>query len=138
MIGAEPAAPPKPQPEPNSGGRLRSVAKTPKRAKSNGHRAPRGNGYDPRRAKRNADDEALVAAMRSNPEGLIKDWATTIHKSRTSCFSALHRLREAGLAESVEGRWRLTEEPAPKVSTPRWVSPLKATDRAAHAHLTAS
>ena len=45
--------------------------------------------------------------MRSNPEGLIKDWATTIHKSRTRCFSALHRLREAGLAESVEGRWRL-------------------------------
>ena len=138
MIGVEPAAPPKPQPEPNSGGRLRSVAKTPKRAKSNGHRAPRGNGYDPRRAKRNADDEALVAAMRSNPEGLIQDWATTIHKSRTSVVSALHRLKDAGLVANEDRVWRLIEERAPRAPIPRWTKPLSGAEKAPQVHLTAS
>ena len=81
--------------------------------KVNGHRQPRNNGDDPylsgRRAQRDRDHEALLAALRSNPDGSIGDWATTIHKSRTSCVSALHRLRDAGRAESAEGKWRLVE-----------------------------
>ena len=110
--------------------------------KANGrhHRKPRANATDPypsrRIAKREADDEALLAALRSNPEGSIGDWATMIHKSRTSCVSALHRLRDAGLAESVEGKWRLVvEEPAPREPPPRWTAPLSATREArTHVH----
>ena len=78
----------------------------------NGHRKPRSNGDDSRLTKREADDQALVSVMRSNPDGSIGDWAQTIHKSRTSTVSALHRLRDAGLAESAKGKWRLAEEPA--------------------------
>jgi hypothetical protein len=66
------------------------------------------------RAQRDRDDEALVDAMRANPEGSIGDWTLTVPKSRTSVVSALHRLRDAGLAESVESKWRLVEEPAPR------------------------
>jgi hypothetical protein len=86
-----------------------------------------------RRAQRDRDDEALLAAMRSNPEGSIGDWAAMIHKSRTSCVSGLHRLRNAGLAKSDEGRWRLTEEPPPRSPPERWTAPLSASQRA-HAH----
>ena len=87
----------------------------------------------PRLAKREADDQALLAALRSTPEGSINDWATTIGKSRTSCVSALHRLRDAGLAESREGKWRLTEEPAPREPPAKWIELLSASQRA-HAH----
>jgi hypothetical protein len=103
----------------------------------NGHRRPRNNGDDPylsrRLAKREADDQALLDAMRSNSDGSINDWATTIHKSRTSCVSALHRLRDAGLAESVEGKWRLAEESASREPPAKWIAPLSASQRA-HAH----
>jgi len=50
----------------------------------------------------------------------------------------LKRLRDAGKAESVEGKWRLTEEPAPREPPPRWTTPLRGTDLAATAHLTAA
>ena len=83
-----------------------------KRQKPNGaarrgrsHRKPRDNGDDPylnrRREARDRSDEALLASMRSNPDGAIGDWATTIGKSRTSTVSALHRLRDAGLANQL-------------------------------------
>jgi hypothetical protein len=106
----------------------------------NGHRQSRKNGDDPylsgRRAQRDRDDEALLAALRSNPEGSIADWATTIGKSRTSCVSALHRLRDAGLAESVEGKWKLVAPEAPRETAAKWIEPLSATagrERRAHA-----
>jgi hypothetical protein len=71
----------------------------------NGHRKPRGYGNDPylgrRLAKREADDQRWSRLC--GPEGSIGDWATTFRKSRTSCVSALRRLRDAGLAESIEG-----------------------------------
>ena len=93
-------------PKPNGG------VRAPRTRKSRAAREANGNGAacTPRLAKREADDQALVNAMRSDSEGSINDWATAIGKSRTSCVSALHRLRDAGLAESVEGVWRLTEE----------------------------
>jgi hypothetical protein len=90
-----------------------------------------------RRAARDQADKALVEAMKAAPEGSIKDWASAISRSAGSVATALHRLRDADRAESVEGRWRLVEEPAPK-ATRRWVEPVKATDRASHAHLHAS
>jgi hypothetical protein len=83
-----------------------------------------------RRRKRDRDDEALVEQMRTNPEGSIGDWATVVGKSRTSIVSTLHRLRDAGKAESAEGRWRLTEAPAPRA---RWVEPVSARPRREHA-----
>jgi hypothetical protein len=109
--------------------------------KANGHRQPRANGDDPylsgRRAQRDRDDESLLAALRSNPEGSIGDWATTIHKSRTSCVSALHRLRDAGLAESAEGKWKLIEELPPREPGSKWVAPLSAAARERRAHAVA-
>ena len=111
-----------------------------RKANGAGHRKPCSNGDDPylsgRRAQRDRDDEALLAALRSNPEGSIGDWATTIHKSRTSCVSALHRLRDAGLAESIEGRWKLVAPEAPRETAAKWIEPLSATagrERRAHA-----
>jgi hypothetical protein len=120
-----------PMPKPKANGAVR------RGRRANSHRKPRNNGGDRylsrRRAQRDRDDESLVAAMRSNSDGSINDWATTIGKSRTSCVSGLHRLRAAGLAESVEGRWRLTEEPAPREPPAKWIAPLSASQRA-HAH----
>ena len=69
-------------------------------------------------------DASLIEAMRANPGASIGDLAATIHRSRTSTVSALKRLRDAGLAESVEGKWRLTEEPAPREPTPKCTAPL--------------
>jgi hypothetical protein len=42
------------------------------------------------------------------------------------------RLRDADLAESIEGKWRLTEERA-REPTAKWIEPLSASHRA-HAH----
>src|SRR5271166_3078190 len=93
--------------------------------KTNGH----GNGADKRAmdtrlAKRGRDDEALLEAMQDSPSGSIGGWAKAIDKNRTSTVAALHRLREAGLAESVEGKWRLLEESPPKEPPPKWVSAI--------------
>jgi hypothetical protein len=121
---------PESQPKP----RGRTLPRAGKTSKSNGHRQPRSNGDDPylsgRRAQRDRDDQALLAALRSNPEGSIGDWATTIRKSRTSCVSGLHRLRAAGLAQSVEGKWKQTEPPAPREPPAKWTTRLSASQRA--------
>ena len=71
--------------------------------------------------------------MKSNPEGTMGDWSTTVGKSRSSIVSALHRLRAAGLAGSVSGKWRLVEPEAPP---PKWVRPLTADrEQRVHAHV---
>jgi hypothetical protein len=78
----------------------------------------RGNGGarkdDRRLSRREHDDQALVEAMRDAPTASIGELVEAIGKSRTSTVSALHRLRVAGRAESIEGRWRLTEPLAPR------------------------
>jgi hypothetical protein len=61
--------------------------------------------------------------MKANPSANIAAPATAIGKSRTSTVSALHRLRDAGLAESLSRIWTLTEPPPPK-ETPRWTAPV--------------
>ena len=76
------------------------------------------NGGDCRLARRDRDDENLLQAMRDSPDGPINDWAAAIGKSRSSTVTALHRLRDADLAESVEGKWRLTAPPEPHEPAP--------------------
>jgi hypothetical protein len=68
-------------PRPYGGGNCASGPRNgAKRAKA---RKPR-NGVYHRLAKREADDSALVEAMKADPDGAIGDWARAIDKSRTS------------------------------------------------------
>ena len=132
MIGVEPTPQlrPKPRAKRKNGDRRFTNA-----SKTNGHREPRGNGADLRTVKRDADDGKLLEAMRENPEGTIGDLAREISKSKTSVVTALARLRDAGLVVNEDRKWALA---APRELTPKWVEPLKAKDRAAHAHLNAA
>jgi hypothetical protein len=66
--------------------------------------------------------------MKANPGANIAALTTAIGKSRTSTVSALHRLRDAALAESLSGVWTLTE-PSPPKETPRWTAPVSAQRR---------
>jgi hypothetical protein len=72
----------------------------------------------------------LAEAMKANPDAQIATLAAEIGKSRTSTVSALCRLREAGLAESVDRVWTLVESP-PSKEGPRWIdaAPISATRR---------
>ena len=107
--------------------------------------APRSNGGNghsrpvQRAARQSGEqtDESLLEAMRDSPTLRIGDWAEAIGKSRTSVVTSLHRLRDAGLVENPDRRWRLTEPEAP-TAAPRWTKPIHGDARAAHAHLTAS
>jgi hypothetical protein len=98
--------------------------KPPKRARA---RPKRSNGRT-----REGCDERLIAAMKANPGASIGKLAEAIGKSRTTTVTALHRLRDAGRAESVDRVWSLTEPPAPK-ETPRWTGPVSAQRRRAEA-----
>jgi hypothetical protein len=110
----------------------RTVGDSPARPRGEAPaKSPRSNG-DGRRAQRDRDDEALISAMKAAPGGAIGDWAAAIGKSRTSTVAGLHRLRDADLAESVEGKWRLVEE-QPARPAAGWTEPVSATHRA-HAH----
>jgi hypothetical protein len=73
-------------------------------------------------------DERLTKAMKANPGANIAALARAIGKSRTSTVSALHRLRDAGLAKSLDRVWTLTEPP-PQKETPRWTAPVSAQRR---------
>jgi hypothetical protein len=95
-------------------------APEPQRAvkRSNGH------GGRARREAPDQCDERLVEAMKANPM-TIGALAAATGKSRTSTVSALHRLRDVGLAESLSGVWTLIGPPASK-ETARWVEPVVA------------
>jgi hypothetical protein len=114
-----------------------SAAQEPPSRRRPASRKPASNGGDRRLAKRGAGDEKLLEAMRVSPGASIGDLAAAIGKSRTSTVSSLHRLRDVGLTESSNGKWRLTEEPAPKEPPPRWTKPLSGAERAHQVHLTA-
>ena len=91
-------------------------------------RLPRAkaNGADETRlSRRDQDDERLLDAMRRNTEATIGELAKAVGKSRSSIVTALHRLRDAGLAESAEGRWKLTEEPPPREPPAKWTALLE-------------
>jgi hypothetical protein len=105
--------------------------------KADGDRKPRNDAGDRyltrRRAQRDEDDSNLLAAMRRNTEATIGELATVFGKSRTSIASTLHRLRKARLAESIEGKWKLTDELVPREPPAKWTAPLSASQQA-HAH----
>jgi hypothetical protein len=93
-------------------------------------RGPKPNGKHRRRSRRESCDDVdkrLLEAMRDSPDSTINDWAKAIGKSRSSTVTALHRLQDADLAESVGGKWRLIEPSAPREPVPRWVEPMSAT-----------
>lgn len=69
------------------------------------------SGVDHRLAKRDEADEQLIEVMKASPGASIGDLAQAIERSRSTAVTALRRLRDAGLAESVNGVWRLIEEP---------------------------
>ena len=123
--GAEPEAP------------RRRAARRSCRANGAGHRQPRNKGDDPylgrRLAKREADDQALVAAMKANPAGPIAAWAESIHKSRTSTVAGLGRLRAAGLAENSDKVWSLVETREPQSPPAKWIEPLGVRSHREHA-----
>jgi DNA-binding transcriptional ArsR family regulator len=95
------------------------------------------SGVDRRLAKRDKSDEKLLEAMRLSPNASIGDLALAIGKSKSSVVTALHRLQDAGLVESVDRKWRLVEESAPKEPPARWTKPLSGAERAHQVHLTA-
>jgi hypothetical protein len=97
------------------------AAAKPRRPSTRSFKSPTGR----RRGERERDDERLIAAMKANPNATTGALAEAIGKSRTSTVTALHRLRDAGLAESPDGVWALTEPSAPK-ETPRWTAPVSA------------
>jgi hypothetical protein len=123
MLGAD--EPAKIEPRPNGKAkqvRKRNGASRPAKANRSG-----ADAYHQRQRKaRDRDDEALLEAMRSAPNALISDWPEAIGKGHSSIILALKRLRDAGLAESLEGKWRLTEPEAPREPPPKWVAPLNA------------
>ena len=87
-------------------GRVAVRTHTASAARESQRRAPEDETW---LSKRDQDDEKLVEAMRRNTEATIGDLATAVGKSRSSIVSALHRLRDAGLAQSAEGKWKFTE-----------------------------
>ena len=101
-----------------------------RRTKRNGARKD-----EARLSKRDRTDEALIAEMKSNPDGAIGDWARTIGVSRTTCVSALHRLKNAGLTASDGKRWRLIEEEAPREPAAKWARPIGGGEKAAERHM---
>jgi hypothetical protein len=86
-----------------------------------------------RRSQRDADDLALLAAMKASPGATIGDWSEAIHKSRTSTSAGLKRLRDRNLASNEDGVWALVEPEAPREPPAKWIAPLSASQRA-HAH----
>jgi hypothetical protein len=101
------------------------------RAGANGGGRKPGAYLERRRSRRDADDSALLAAMKASPGATIGDWSEAIHKSRTSTIAGLKRLRDRNLASNEDGVWALVEPEAPRA--PRWVEPVSAVGRREHA-----
>jgi hypothetical protein len=127
-------------PEIASGTNVRPTlpAKLKPRKSANPRVKPGGNGGDGafrarQRAQRDAHDERLLEAMKQEPNGSIRGWAAAIGKGRSATVESLHRLRDAGLAESDGERWTLAK-PQPATATPRWIQPLSASQERAHAN----
>jgi hypothetical protein len=133
LVGAEPAA--KIAPRPNRARRRRKHNGADRPAKAKRSRADLAY-HQRRREARDRNDQALLEAVRDSPEGSIGDWAAAVGKGRSSTVSALERLRDAGLAESVQGKWRAVEPGAPMAPPSKWVVPVRGTDRAQQHHLT--
>jgi hypothetical protein len=92
---------------------------------------------DRRRAQRDRDDEALLAAMKDAPGATIGNWAEAIGKSRTSTVTALHRLRDGDLVTNESGAWALVSGCATPREAARWIEPVSAAAREHRAHASA-
>jgi hypothetical protein len=103
-----------------------AVPDAPKPQRAGRGRPKRGNGHV--RETPDQCDERLIAAMRANPCASIGKLANAIGKSRTTTVTALHRLRDADLAQSLDRVWSLVEPTEPK-PTPKWVDPVSAQRR---------
>jgi hypothetical protein len=122
VCGDAPAS--EPHPKPNG--------RRPRRANGGGRKPGVSDAYlELRRSRRDADDSALLAAMKASPGATIGDWSEAIHKSRTSTIAGLKRLRDRNLASNEDGVWALVEPEAPRA--PRWVEPVSAVGRREHA-----
>jgi hypothetical protein len=122
-----------PEPQPQAKPKARRVRK------ANGGRKPgvRDVYLERRRSQRDADDEALLAAMKASPGATIGDWSEAIHKSRTSTIAGLKRLRDRNLASNEDGVWALVEPEAPREPAAKWISPVSAAQAREHrAHAT--
>jgi hypothetical protein len=118
---------PRPQAKPKANGAVR-------RGRKGGRKPGVSDAYlERRRSRRDADDSALLAAMKASPGATIGDWSEAIHKSRTSTIAGLKRLRDRNLASNEDGVWALVE---PREPAQPWIQPLKAT-REQRAHATA-
>jgi hypothetical protein len=115
---------PQPQAKPNANGVVRRGRKA-----NGGGRKP-GAYLERRRSRRDADDSALLAAMKASPGATIGDWSEAIHKSRTSTIAGLKRLRDRNLASNEDGIWALVE---PREPPAKWVAPVSAREHRAHA-----
>ena len=85
-----------------------------------------------RRARRDADDERLIEAMKQAPLSSVREWGRATGKCRTATVQALHRLRDAGLIESDDGNWALAEAQPATAAAPRWIAPLSGARVARH------
>jgi DNA-binding transcriptional ArsR family regulator len=122
-----------PEPQPQAKPKLNGAARSARKA--NGHRKPRNDAGDRYLTRRRAASVfRRIAASKFESSSTIGDLAIAVGKSRTSIVSALHRLRAAGLAESIEGRWKLSEEPAPRSLPEKWTAPLSATCERTRVH----
>jgi hypothetical protein len=108
----------------------RPTPASPKRGRGRPQRARRSNGHD-RRESPDQIDARLLEAMKANPGAQIATLAEAIGKSKTTTVTSLNRLRDAGLADSVDRVWQLTEPdpPPPRDPPPRWTAPLSGTAR---------
>jgi hypothetical protein len=105
--------------------------------KANGGGRKPGAYLERRRSRRDADDSALLAAMKASPGATIGDWSEAIHKSRTSTIAGLKRLRDRNLASNEDGVWALVEPEAPREPAAKWISPVSAAPAREHrAHAT--
>jgi hypothetical protein len=120
-----------PEPQPQAKSKANGVVR---RGRKGGRKPGVSDAYlERRRSRRDADDSALLVAMKASPGATIGDWSEAIHKSRTSAIAGLKRLRDRNLASNEDGIWALVEPDAPREPAAKWISPVSATQRA-HAH----
>jgi hypothetical protein len=121
-----------PQPQPQAKPKANGATRRGRKANGGGRKPGVSDAYlERRRSQRDADDSALLAAIKASPGATIGDWSEAIHKSRTSTIAGLKRLRDRNLASNEDGVWALVEPEAPRA--PRWVEPVSAVGRREHA-----
>ena len=90
---------------------LQTDASKPKgagRGRSSLSRSNRARGSRPGVQEASASEQALLEAMRDDPEAGVVQWAKTTHCDKSAVSMRLGRLAKRGLVErDGNGRWRL-------------------------------